>query len=147
MAKKAKPPVAVQPKADGESIQGYFRRVFKEKPRLLRERSNKELLDRWLADHPGETEVPDRVKSGLANLKSVLRSKGRRKKAANAEAAGPLATMVVKRPALPKSKLEQLEELIDEALIFARTLDRESLVDVILHLRKARTAVVWKMGE
>ena len=74
MAKKAKPPVAVQPKADGESIQGYFRRVFKEKPRLLRERSNKELLDRWLADHPGETEVPDRVKY------SAARAAGRRRR-------------------------------------------------------------------
>ncbi len=147
MAKKAQPSGAEQSKADGESIQGYFRRIFKEKPKLLRERSNAELLKRWLTDHPGETEVPGRVKSGLANLKSVLRSKGRKRKAARAEAAGPLATVAAKRPAPPRTKLEKLEELIDDALIFARTLDREGLEDVILHLRKARTAVVWKMGE
>ena len=58
MAKKATPPETESPKGDGESIQGYFRRIFKEKPKLLRERSNKPLLDRWLADHPGEKEVP-----------------------------------------------------------------------------------------
>ena len=56
------------PGGNGESIQGYFRRIFHEKPKLLKERSNDELLARWLADHPSETEVPKRVKSGLANL-------------------------------------------------------------------------------
>jgi hypothetical protein len=144
MAKKAQPLGAQRSKTDGESIQGYFRRIFQEKPRLLRERSNAELLRRWLADHPGEIEVPKQVKSGLANLKSVLRSKSRKRKA-RAEG-GPLAT-AAKRPAPPRTKLEKLEELIDDALIFARTVDREGLEDVILHLRKARTAVVWKMGE
>ncbi len=151
MAKKAQSSAqenSTHPKADSESIQGYFRRIFHEKPKLLKERSNDELLARWLADHPSEKEVPKRVKSGLANLKSVLRSKGRKKKAAKAarvEAASPLASKP--RPSALKSKFETLEEQIDECLTFARSLDREGLEHVINHLRQARNAVVWKMGQ
>ena len=75
MAKKASPEGG-----DGkESTAGYFRKVFEEKPQWLNERSNKKLLKRWLADHPGQTEVPTSVKANLANLKSVLRSKRRSK--------------------------------------------------------------------
>src|SRR6476620_9101867 len=42
-----------------ETISGYFRRLFEENPQWLEERSNQALLDRWLKDHPGETEVPE----------------------------------------------------------------------------------------
>jgi len=43
--------------------------------------------------------------------------------------------------------LEALEQLIDECLVLAKTLDRESLEDVIQHLRIARNTVVRKTGE
>ena len=57
----------------------------------------------------------------------------------------PLA--IKPRPAPHKSKLETLEEQIDECLTYARSLGHEGLeVDVIFHLRKARNGVVWKMG-
>src|SRR5947209_4936632 len=87
--------------AGGESVAGYFRKVFQEQPRLLHETSNQKLLDRWLADHPGQTEVPKSVKANLANLKSVLRSKQRKQVASRAEqarqagqaAAGAVATV------------------------------------------------------
>src|SRR5262249_23495076 len=86
-AKKADAPA---PQANGQSVASYFRVIFKEQPRLLKERSNQPLFDRWLADHPGVTEVPGNVKSSLSNLKSILRSKMRRKgrKAADAETPG-----------------------------------------------------------
>ena len=65
MAKtKTKPQTAngtPAPQSDGETVSGYFRRIFKENPRLLKERSNDELLRRWLADHPGHREVPQKV--------------------------------------------------------------------------------------
>src|SRR3954451_10379446 len=73
----------------GESVAGYFRQVFKEQPQLLHETSNQKLLGRWLADHPGETEVPKAVKSNLANLKSVLRSQQRQQVADTAAQARP----------------------------------------------------------
>src|SRR6478736_10526069 len=73
----------------GENVAGYFRKVFQEQPRLLHETSNQKLLDRWLADHPDQTEVPKAVKANLANLKSVLRSQQRKQVANNAEQARP----------------------------------------------------------
>src|SRR4051812_6761144 len=67
------------PAGKGESIAGYFRKVFEEDPKLLKQRSNDALLARWLADHPGHGEVPQKVKVGLQNIKSVLRKeRGRR---------------------------------------------------------------------
>src|SRR5262245_47495627 len=72
------------PQNAGESVQGYFRKVFKENPELLKERNNEKILGLWLDDHPGVDVVPDNVKNGLANLKSILRRKlgkrGRRRR-------------------------------------------------------------------
>jgi hypothetical protein len=136
--------------SDGESIQGYFRRVFQENPGLPRSRSNEDLLNRWLADHPRETAVPRAVKVGLQNVKSLLRSKGRKRRAlraAAAAAAAPPGTPAPRRPAARRSGLEVLEEQIDECLAAARTLDREGLEDVISLLHRARNEVVWKMGQ
>jgi hypothetical protein len=132
----------------GESVAGYFRRIFKENPQLLQGRSNDELFRRWLADHPGEPEVPRNVKVGLQNVKGLLRSKGRRRR--KAKAAVTVATAPVSQRAevgVKKSKLEALEERIDDTLTFARGVDEEGLHDVISHLRRARNEVVWKMGQ
>jgi hypothetical protein len=129
-----------------DSVAGYFRQVFAENPAWLKGRSNQAVLERWLADHPGEKEVPDRVKQNLANIKSVLRKKlrkgGRPKK--QAEAAPETASQPAARV---YEEMEALEVLIDDALTLARTLDREGLESVIGHLRRARNEVVWRTGE
>ena len=136
-----------QAASNGENVSGYFRAIFKENPKLLKERSNDELLKRWLADHPKEKEAPARVKQGLANLKSVLRSKGR-KKAVRAEPSAAAETVAVAMVQKVRSgSLDTLEERIDDALTMARTLDREGLETVIAALRRARNEVVWKMGQ
>lgn len=136
---------------NGETNHGYFRRIFAENPKLLKSKSNQELLNRWLADHPGVTEVPKAVKTGLANVKSILRSRRRKRKAARtavAAAAGPQAvTQEAPSRAPRKGGLPQLEELIDECLTLARNLDREGLEKIISLLRQARNEVVWKMGQ
>ncbi len=142
MAKKAK---AADQEGGGESVQGYFRRIFEENPKLLKVRSNEELLNRWMADHPGVTEVPKTVKVGLQNIKGVLRSQRRKRKKAKAAAAGP--DVQPQRPAPRKSDLERLEEQIDDCLIFARGLENEGLESIVNHLRRARNEVVWKMGQ
>jgi hypothetical protein len=155
MAKKSKPAAAPVPSpnaAPGETVAGYFRKVFKENPTWLKERSNDKLLQKWLADHPGEKEVPPPVKKGMAKIKGILRSKKRRKVARVAEASQPAATPAaapakVARVPTGGSKLEALELQIDECLIAARHLDREGLHDVIAMLRRARNAVVWKLGQ
>jgi hypothetical protein len=140
---------------NGETTGGYFRRLLKQNPAWLKGRSNEAILKRWLADNPGQKTVPDNIKANLSNVKSVLRSKKRRKVAKQTEAVVPSQeTMAVARVAAPiarkplgTSKLDQLELQIDECLIMARQMDQEGLHDIIGLLRKARNEVVWKLGQ
>jgi hypothetical protein len=129
----------------GESVSGYFRQVFEENPKLLKSGSNQEVFRRWLEDHPDETEVPKKVKQILSNVKSILRSKRRRKRASVDNAPTPAESI---RPITPPANqgLESLEADIDECLIEAKSLDREGLESVINHLRLARNEVVLKLG-
>jgi hypothetical protein len=132
----------------GETTAGYFRKVFGEHPEWLAGKSNADVLARWLADHPGHAEVPEKIKQNLANIKSVLRKqgrkkRGRRKKERPAEATAATAVAPRKRV----HGLESLELAIDDCLTRARQMDKEGLADVIGLLRQARNAVVWKMGE
>jgi hypothetical protein len=132
-----------------ETLTGYFRRILGENLRLLKGRSNEELLSRWKADHPGQ-EVTNSVKAGLQNAKSVLRSKRRRRKAARSDRQPPHEApkpVKVASDGHKGHKLEALEELIDDCLSHARRLDREGLEGIIKLLRRARNEVVWKMGQ
>src|SRR5687767_9446744 len=135
--------------AERGTVAGYFRQLFKKTPRLLGERSNQTLLEQWLADNPGHTEVPKSVKANLANLKSVLRSKKRKKTRGQARAVQ--AVEVPQRPAGGRAvgiqALEGLEAQIDDCLSMAKGMDREALHDVITLLRRARNQVVWKIGQ
>lgn len=138
----------------GETTAGYFRAIFKKKPELLGERSNEPLLQQWLKDHPDQTEVPKSVKANLANLKSALRSKGRKKQgkeeSKQAAAVQDWLQQPRARPRKAAGRLESLESLerhIDDCLIEAAHLDRDGLEDVINHLRRARNSVVWKIGQ
>jgi hypothetical protein len=127
----------------GESVQGYFRKIFDENPKLLKQRSNKELFERWLKDHPGETAVPDKVKQGLSNLKSVLRNRRQRRKRAQAEenAMGAPARRLTGRAG---SALIGLEGQIDEALVMARQMGDQDEVSRLL--RAARNRVIVQLG-
>ena len=136
-----------RPKPNGESVSAYFRKVFEEAPKLLKTRSNDEVLQRWLKDHPGETAVPPQVRNSLMNVKSLLRKRGRKRARAQDEER-ERATGV---KAAPRTKvanaLEELEEHIDDCLTVAKLLDREGLDHVIRLLRQARNEVVWKLGQ
>jgi hypothetical protein len=151
-----KPTTTAQPAAqDGkgqakpESVGGYFRAIFKRNPQLLEERSNADLLKRWLRDHPGHTEVPERVKQGLANVKSEMRKQ--RRERTTTTAPQPAAPAVSRTPPAQAARagndLETLEVRIDECLSLARQMDAEGLEEVIAHLRRARNGVVWRLGE
>jgi hypothetical protein len=154
MAKRAKNPKEKSgtnepTPAGGETTAGCFRKVFHENPHLLTERSNKKLLQRWLADHPRETVVPKSVKANLANIKSVLRSKKRSKVAARTLKNQPTGQEQKKVTTVPTgdTQLELLEHQIDECLILAKTIDRDALASIITHLRQARNETVWKIGK
>jgi hypothetical protein len=134
-------------KSPEASIQGYFKRILKENPKLLKGRSNEELLRRWQEDHPGE-ELTRSVKIGAQSAKGVLRSKRRRRARKSAEEPSPLAAAAVRPSDRRKGHdLETLEEQIDDCLSLAKQIDREGLQEVIRQLRKARNEVVWKAGQ
>jgi hypothetical protein len=131
-------------RTSGESVSGYFRRIFLAQPELLDRKSNDMLLERWKADHR-TTEVPNSVRSNLANLKSLLRKRRRQGLPLAARVVTLDLTQGVERAG--NGGLEALEEQIDESLTMARNLDRTGLEEVINLLRKARNKVVWKLGE
>jgi hypothetical protein len=143
----------VTPTANGENTSAYFRRLFKENPKLLKGSDNSELLDRWLRDRPGHKEVPVNVKYILHAVKSSVRNKLRQRRAEKAQATPAVAPVVSARPAPPPAaarragaSLTRLEEQIDACLAVAREMDREGLVEVIDRLRSARNAVVRMAG-
>jgi hypothetical protein len=135
----------------GETLSGYFRRIFKENPKLLKERSNEALYRRWREDHPGPDEIPQAVKTAVQNVKNDLRRKlAERKAARRAEVRGqpPDQSQGPQPPRRsPAKDLQRPEHEIDECLTLARGLDREVLRGVIGILREARNAVVRKQGE
>ncbi len=141
------------PKAEG--VSPYFRDVFARRPKLLWTRSNKQLLKMWLKDHPEHEQVPGNVKAGLANIKSVLRSKahahdamaGPAAPAMAAVAEAPLPTDAVDNVNAVDSGLEKLEIMIDECMNMARELGIKKVDDILRALRIARRQVVWKLGE
>jgi hypothetical protein len=139
----------------GQGVAGFFRPIFAANKKLLKTRSNKQVLAMWLAANPDHQEVPNNVKVGLANLKSTMRSKIRKRRSKKAALEVASDTAVAKsKTALPLSNdaadagLERLEMLIDESLTLARNIDRKgSLANVVMALRIARNRVVWKLGE
>jgi hypothetical protein len=131
-----------------ETTAGYFRKVFAQHPEWLAGKSNADVLARWLADHPGHAEVPEKIKQNLANIKSILRKQGRKKPGRRKkEQPGETTAAVVSAPRKSVRGLESLELAIDDCLTTARKMDKEGLADVITLLRQARNAVVWKTGE
>jgi hypothetical protein len=140
--------------SSAETTSGYFRRAFKENPKLLKGSDNSELFQRWLQDHPGNKEVPVKVTYILHAVKSVLRRKRKQRRAEKAQttptAVAPVVSATATRaPAAarrPGASLTRLEEKIDACLAVAREMDREGLAEVIERLRAARNAVVRMAG-
>jgi hypothetical protein len=142
-------PSTEQTNGPGETVAGYFRRVFAEHPEWLKAESNADAYARWLQDHPGHTEVPVKIQQSLFNTKSVLRKESHKKRGRRKKEQQPAETTGAAAPT-PRKRvhgLESLELAIDDCLTRARQMDREGLANVIGLLRQARNAVVWKMGE
>jgi len=127
-----------------ESVSGYFRKIFMQRPELLDSTSNEELVERWKADHETNN-VPISVRANLANLKSHLRK--RRRLGLSLGRPVDTATATVRPTRSATNGLEALEEHIDESLTMARNLDRTGLAEIIDLLRQARNTVVRKLGD
>ena len=136
----------------GETMQGYFRRVFGEHPEWVKPRSNARVYQRWHDDHPGHTDVPASWRNALTNVKSDLRSRAKGKGKGRGSRGRPAAAAAEPRarsagPKVPAKTLLELEEKIDDCLIMARRLGGgDALERIAEQLRKARNAVI-KMGE
>ncbi len=132
--------------SNGESTQAYFKRVLAENPRLLKGRSNDKIFELWLADHPGHTEVPKNIRANLSNVKSSLRSKGRKGRK-RAEAPALVGAPQITGQRRGKPNLVGLEEAIDDCMTLAKNLSRTELDSIIEHLRRARNEVVVRMAK
>ncbi len=132
----------------GESVMGYFRQIFKENPGWLSEKSNAAILARYRADNgmAEDASLDKKVTANLANLKSVLRKK-QRDDEGTSNGLAPKVAATAASSSRGGQRLEALEEMIDDALTFAKNVDREGLNDVIMLLRRARNQVVWKLGQ
>jgi len=140
-------------KRGGESVGGWFRETFTANKDLLKSGTNAEVIVRWLKDHPGQ-DMDGRVKGIMANVKSQMRSKfkmgklrGKKRRKAGADGAVVGGgTMVAVKPRTRLS-LDDLEGAIDDCMTMAKNINRERLVSVLQHLRKARNLVVYEGGE
>ena len=92
-----------------ESVSGYFRKIFMQRPELLDSTSNEELVERWKADHETNN-VPISVRANLANLKSHLRK--RRRLGLSLGRPVDTATATVRPTRSATNGLEALEEHI-----------------------------------
>jgi hypothetical protein len=127
-------------KRRGESVGGYFKRVFGEHPEWLELSDNAQVVERWKQDH-GKTEMPKSVRANMANIKSKMRSaarggapaKGGRRKGRRTAAVAPRAAV---------GRVEQLELMIDNCLAAAREMNVQNIDDVIRPLRRARNNIV-----
>src|SRR5436305_1548781 len=91
------------------TVAGYFREVFAAQPDWLKEKSNDLILAKYRLDHNmgPEARVDKSIKANLANLKSMLRNKSRRKGKAKVGGVPVASTRSGHR-------LEKLEESIDD---------------------------------
>jgi hypothetical protein len=123
-----------------ESLGGYFRQVFTEHPDWLKIKSNDLIKAKFEEDHPSQVWTP-KIRGNMANIKSVMRKKQRRGGRKPGGQMKPTSTDSGIR------NLDGLELAIDTCLSAARSMDPGGLQPVILHLRKARNELVWKMGQ
>jgi len=125
------------------TVMGQFRSILLEHRPLIKKRSNARLIELYLQGFPGRTELTRKEKSALANVKSHLRRKKRRrgrKKAALLDSAA-----LTPRPVKVKvADLESLEYDIDDCYTLARKLDPVGLANVIHLLRNARNEIILK---
>ncbi len=126
------------------SLRAYFYQQFVAHPEWLDLKDNSAILEQWKVDNPGE-EASDRIRANLASLKSKLRADKRGGVAVPGKKRGPKpasasVVVVVASAAIPE--LEKLEMLIDESVLFARSLAVAKLEPVIKHLRVARAQII-----
>lgn len=130
------------------SNRSYFKEVYTKNPGWLKSKSNEEIYAQWLADHPGK-ELTASIKSGISNIKSELRNNRRRRSSASRHSNGSSSDRYAfprRRVGRPRGSLNNLEIMIDEAILLAHKMDSRGLSKVIDNLRVARNKVILALG-
>src|SRR5262249_18911326 len=108
-------------KSSEESKAGWFRKVFTERPDWLEGKSNKEVRDRWVQEHPPHKSMPADVQNAMGNVKSLMR-RGLRNEGSGQGARRASMSQTMESPKF--RGLPALEVSIDESIILASNLDR-----------------------
>ena len=122
------------------SVSSFFRQIYKQQPELLESSSNEEVYN--LFSEMTKRKITDRDKAILSNLKSLERKKAKHGTKGSRKAMKAQNHAVKTAVGRGGSHLDRLEESIDDCMSAAKVLDREGLLTVIDHLRKARNEVV-----
>lgn len=135
-----------------QTIRQYWIEVLTAHPSWLHKRSNDELFDEYLKDHPGESEVPKSAKQGLSTVKSQMRKEFKERKRGRKASAVPTENGTSAPATSPAtatrtrgkgvSALEKLEEQIDDVLTLAKSTEGAELRQVVQLLKAARNAVI-----
>jgi hypothetical protein len=132
------------------SLSSEIRNIFLANKKLIWERSNEVVKERWSKQHEGQA-LPDNFDGVLGNVKSGLRKKYEKKGkaiAAAAEAAEAIGdTAAVVRSNLSDQKLSRLGDDIDDCYFAARGMNRKGMDVVTSLLKRARNRVVVMAGE
>jgi hypothetical protein len=128
-----------------ENMSGYFRSFYDKNPNQVWKRSNKAVIDQWMADHQGQKQFPDNARVALQNVKGLLRSK--KKKRGRPRKDAVVSAPAVKAIKAPAKLLERLEDLLDEGLGMLRGVAGDGLHKIAGHLKAARRSVIILGGE
>lgn len=127
-------------------VSGYFRQLYEAHPDWLEQKSNDMVLEQYRKDNnlAPDAEIPQKVKYAMANVKTSMRKKKK-------GAPGIISTIspVASRPGNAgqgRNRLDNLEEMIDDCLTYAKNMNNEQLGEVIRLLRNARNSVVLLIG-
>ena len=123
---------------DKPSKSSIMREILHDNPALRRKGGNAKVLERY-SEITGKP-ITNSDRQTLANVKSLMKRKKRRRKAdADGEAAP-------KPRKISGGALERLEIHIDDCLVEARAVGNDQLKKVIDYLRGARNHVVLMQG-
>lgn len=126
----------------GKSLSGTIRQYLTDHPEWLASADTKAIVDQYKADHPNKP-VNSKVMQAIYNMKSLMR-KGEAGVAKRKQSKATAQRIVQSAAASGKrmAPLEMLEEQIDDCMILAKQIGRDTMLDVLMNLHRARNAVV-----
>lgn len=129
-------------KRKGPSLAGTIKRYLLENPAWLMTTHTAPLVDQYKKDHPGKP-IDKKVMQAIYNVKSTMKKGelGQAKRLQSKANAQQLVAMS-QSAGTPRRPLALLEEQIDDCMILAKQIGKESMHGVLSNLHRARNLVV-----